>query len=251
MAAGASLVAWMMANVFTTLWIEPRLWVVPTIAAFVLVWCGWKNSSIRLVPLTVASLGITIVAASGLYGAGRWLLRGQSRAIIPGRNGSVMLASAGSTGAVWHAWPDPSVLGPTPGKELRRWFECRSANIRLVAHRAAPLQPGEVPVGATGLWLFGRQAERVGPDFPPACRELWLIHPTVPPPDESSKPSAEMITILLPQIDEAGNGPAWREWAEKNDARVLESPSCGLDIRAVWPAVLNAKKAPALAMKIP
>ena len=243
-AAGASLVAWMVANVFTTLWIEPKLWIVPVIAWLVLVWDACKKSSGQLVPLTVASLAIAVFAVGGLYGAGRWLLGSQPLSCIPGANGAVMLASAGGNGAVWHAWPDPMVLGSTPGKEFRRWLEKGTTNVRLIVHRIAPLQPGEAPVLGEGVLLFGRQAERIGPDFLPDCHELWLIHPTVPPPASGKLPdhSTQMTTVVLPQIDEVGNGPAWRRWAKENGARVLESPASGLDIRAVGPVVLSRGK---------
>ena len=240
MAAGAALVAWAGANVFTTLWIEPRLWVVPTVACLVLGWSAWNNPGIRLVPLSIASLAIAVFAAGGLYGAGRWLLGKQALGFMPGTNGSVMLVSAGPAAAVWHAWPDPAVLGSTPGKEFRRWLEKESANVRLVVHRAAPLQPGATQAGAECILLFGRQAERIGPSFSPDCRELWLLHPTVPPPVSGKLPqlSTHMTTVVLPQIDEAGNGPAWRRWAKQTGARVVESPASGLDIRAAWPGAL-------------
>jgi len=244
MAAGASLVAWAISNVFTTLWIEPKLWVVPTIASLLLVWGACKTPVIRLVSLTAASLAIAVFAAAGLYGAGWWLLEKQALAFIPGKNGSVVLAADGSSSAAWHAWPDPVVLGPTPGKEFRRWLERRSTCIPLIVHRAAPLQPGEVQAGAGCILLFGRQAERIGEDYASACHELWLIHPTVPPPASGKGPSQSppMTTVVLPQIDEAGNGPSWRHWAKDNGARVVESPASGLDIRAVWPAVMNPGK---------
>lgn len=238
-AAGASLVAWMAANVFTTLWIEPKLWIVPMVAVLLLGWSASKCPQIRLDSLAAASLAIAVIAVGGLYGAGQWLREGQSTSIVPGANGAVMLATSDSTGAVWHVWPDTTVLGLTPGKEIRRLLKTGPANIRLVVHRAAPLQPREIPAGAEGIMLFGRQVERLGWDLPLGDRKLWLIHPTVLPPalDKLSDQASPIITVVLPQIDETGNGPAWRLWAKENGVRVVESPASGLDIRSAWPEI--------------
>ena len=87
--------------------------------------------------------------------------------------------------------------------------------------------------------LFGRQVGRIGRDLSPEGRELWLIHPMAPPPSLGKLPNrpSPMTMIVLPQIDQAGNGPAWRQWAKQNGVRVVESPASGLDIRAVWPEV--------------
>ncbi len=264
LAAGAAMVAWAVANVFTTLWIEPKLWIAPVAAAMVIATAtarsrgegkpggGWRGG----LGGAMLSLGISLAVTVGLYGAGRWLGRSRPEQASPGAFGTVVVTRSSSSsekGATWHVWPDPTVLGAAPGKELRRWLETGPVNGRLVVHRAAPLQPGEIPAGAERMMLFGRQVEWVAPDFPSAGRELWLIHPTVPPPAASKSPklSVETTTLILPQIDETGNGPVWREWAKQTGARIVESTACGLDIRAVWPGMLNAKKPPALPMKIP
>lgn len=253
MAMGASLVAWAVANVFTTLWIDPRLWIVPAVASLVLGWSAWKNDGVRLASLTIGSLFISALVAGGVYGAGRWLLGGQTLVPVPGKNGSVMLFHAGSVGQIWDVWPDPVVLGPAPGKELRRWLEAGSGEVRLVVHRATSSLPGEVSAGAEGAILFGRQAGLVGEEFLPDRRGLWIVHPSAPPPSRGkmSNQARSTATVILPQIDEAGNGPAWRRWARENGASVIESPGSGLDIRMVWPAVMSRSKEIGLAVKVP
>jgi hypothetical protein len=224
------------ANVFTTLWIETKLWIVPGLAGLVLVRSAWKNTGIRLVPLTVTSLAIAVFAVGGLYGAGLWLQSNQPLVIVPGSNGSVMLESAGSSGVVWHVWPDPIVLGLTPGKELRRWLAAQPAGTRLIAHRATPGEAEGSRFPSDGVILFGRQVERFSEGFFPNCRELWLVHPHgAPPPRPSAVRNGPAVTVVLPEIDEPGNGPAWRRWAAETGARVSVSTSTGLDIRAVWP----------------
>jgi len=237
MAAGASLVAWMTANVFTTLWIEPKLWMVPMVAVCVLAGYGWGASRMRSVPLIVVSLGLAILAAGSLYGAGRWQSHGQVFAFTPETNGSVLLASEGSSRAIWHAWPDQTVLGRAPGKELRRWLASRAPGTRLISHPAGPVAATEAGFPADGAMLFGRQVERLGNGFVPAVRELWLVHPSGVPPADVLGRKSMAVTVWLPEIDEGGNGPAWRRWAEKAGARVVVSTASGLDIRAIWSEV--------------
>lgn len=97
--------------------------------------------------------------------------------------------------------------------------------------------------------LMGRQIERPGPEFAPDCRQLWLIHPSVTPPSElyNNEPPPAIVTVVLPEIDEAGNGAAWRRWAKAVGGHVLESPATGLDIRASWP--IAAQENPALSRR--
>jgi len=246
-AAGATLVAWMIANIFTTLWIDPKLWIVPSVACLVLIWCARTIVVTRLIALTVASLGIAIFAGGGLYGVGRWLSREQTLFPAPCAGGSVVLTPATLNEVVWHTWPDPVVLGRTPGKELRRWLVSKSANIQLVVHCAAPLRSRDVPAGADRVVLFGRQVEWIGHDLSAKCRELWLIHPTVGPRAvvNSQNQLPPRITVVLPQIDEMGNTQAWRRWAQENRADLLESSASGLDVRVAWPEILS-RDSPAL-----
>lgn len=236
-ASGASLVAWMAANIFTTLWIEPRLWILPAVVGIWLAWNVRRTKGPGLGSLTGVSMVAAVFAAGGLYSVGLWLLGSQPLSCIPGGNVSVVLASVGPAREIWHAWPDPAVLGATPGKEFRRWLYRESTDVRLIVHRVAPLQPGEAPAAAKGVMLFGRQAERLGRDFSLDCRELWLIHPSGAPPllgELANQPSPK-TTVILPQIDEVGNSLAWRRWAAYTDAQIIESLGSGQDIRAVWP----------------
>ncbi len=254
LAAGASLVAWAVANVFTTLWIDWKLWVVPGGAALILLWMGVRQGwrmSVRRAALSAVASGLAVGA---LYGVGIWLSRVSAERVVPGAFGTVVVqrsaTSAGGVGETWHVWPDATVLGASPGKELRRWLATRSGDARLVVHRAAA-QAGEVPGRGEGVMLFGRQAERVASAGMSEAGAVWLIHPLVPVPPAamSGKMAGDVgrvvsgganVAVVLPEIDEAGNGAGWRAWAARVGARVVVSPGCGLDIRAAWPEVARA-----------
>lgn len=239
MGAGASLIAWAVANVFTTLWIEPRLWVVPSLACLLLGWCIWRDRIGLLKPALVAAVCLSLLAVGGLYGAGKWLLEKETLLVAPVGHGVVAEKQREAGLAEWHVWPDPLVLGSVPGKEMRRWLEdSDTPRLRLTVHPAVSLKPEKIPTETKGVLLFGRQAARIGKNLPSACEELWIVHPTLPPPELIKRPQGS-LTVVLPQVDEIGNEAAWRRWAEQHEARVVVSTGCGLDIRAVWPDVLK------------
>ncbi|MGH7945117.1 MAG: O-antigen ligase family protein [Opitutaceae bacterium] len=242
-AMGASLAAWAIANVFTTLWIDPRLWIVPAIAGFGLMWQGARCINGRAHMRTAAaSVGVSLLAVMAIYGAGGWLGSSRTEQVSSGSFGAVGMTHSGSSDGqskTWHVWPDAAVLGTAPGKELRRWLKTKPLDVRMVVHRAAALQPGDAHAYVDGVMLFGRQVGRLASQGMSAGRALWLIHPLAPPPsriektDNRNRPTKTVV--VLPEIDEAGNGAVWRAWAERTGAQVLASPMCGLDIRARWP----------------
>lgn len=240
--AGSSLVAWAVANVFTTLWIEPLLWIVPGIASALLVWHGSRIARNRVARAALASAVIAVVAVLGLYGIGSWLARNRVLDVRPQSARAIAAlkrAPGRAVGKIWHVWADTRVLGPTPGKELRRWLETQAPGMQLIVHQAKqPQLQGRANCEA-GMMLFGRQVERWGTQPLPDCREVWLIHPLTPPPPSSSANNSSAVTVILPAIDETGTGSAWRAWAKRTGARVFESPSSGLDIRAVWPSTMQ------------
>ena len=246
-AAGASLVAWAVANFFTTLWIDWKLWIVPGLATGIMVWQVLRGRSILPVGLllrramwfgVVSALAVTF----GLWFTGSFLAARSTNHIQPGADGAISVrarAAPVSEKIVWHVWPDPAVLGPTPGKELRRWRATLPASPQWVVHRADAAVKWNDPSDDTGVILMGRQAERLLIDGALGSRPLRVVHPLGAPPSGPVN-SAGSAELILPAIDEAGNGMAWRAWAAGSGARVSVSRGVGLDIRAAWPvAVLS------------
>jgi hypothetical protein len=244
-AAGASLVAWAVANVFTTLWIDWKLWIVPGVAVGIIVWDACRGTGILPVglPLRRAMLfgaAAALGATFGLFFTGRVIAARSSLLIEPAADGALHVRSAGvafNAKAAWHVWPDTTILGPTPGNSLRRWLAATPQPPLLVIHRADEPVLGTDSGDATGVMLFGRQAERLTEFGQRDGRRLRVVHPLGAPPPAPEN-SFGKIELILPAIDEAGNNPAWRAWAAATRAQVIESAGTGLDIRAAWPAVM-------------
>jgi len=250
-AAGASLVAWAVANVFTTLWIDWKLWIVPGVAIAIIVWSVLRGTGLRPVGLAVRSAAgfgtvIALAGSLGLLLTGHVLAARSPHWVEPTADGAIAVRtrteSAGGV-TVSHLWPDPAVLGPTPGKELRRWFATRLAGNQWIVHRANPAAPWMELGDASGVILFGRQAERLAGGGALGDRPLRVIHPLGAPPAGAAR-ALGSTELILPAIDEAGNGPAWRAWAVATGARVSESPGAGLDVRAAWAAAAQAGGGP-------
>jgi hypothetical protein len=244
---GASLVAWAVANVFTTLWIEPSLWIVPGgVVAFTIgVGCRRRTGIIRRGGCFLSGL-CAMLLMGGLYCSGYWFNAKQHWRLAPGHAGAVVVTernwdARGSKG-VWHIWTDTSVLGATPGKEIRRWIDTQLGLLVTVVHRSVPLDEQEAPWSAEGVMLFGRQAGRLGEDALPECRQLWLIHPSGWPPAVEARQSIKgrpSVVVVLPAIDVTGDATRWGQWAERAHARVLASPGAAQDIRVWWPTVIH------------
>lgn len=249
-AAGASLVAWAVANVFTTLWIEPKLWIVPGISCGVIVLGGSCNrSSVRWRWILGLSTVSALLFAGGLLAAGKFLRAGPAWRAELGEGRTVVVRSGESSrhkaapatkGEAWQVWPDMGVLGPTPGKELRRWVETLPTTTYVVVHPATPIMPVDAGQIAENVALLGRQAERLGRNSLPECRQLVLIHPRGTPPAKwAGEKERPQITVLIPAIDETGEVARWQRWAVERGARVVVSPGVGQDIRAAWPGVIG------------
>jgi hypothetical protein len=243
--AGACLMAWAIGNLFTTLWIEPRLWIVPSVAIILIVWPASTVSPRRLCWAGLIGGGGAIITCALLFLTGVALSSKQGVNVSLRRDVVLLESSANPTDGsikVWNVWPDKKVLGRSPGKELRRLF-LETPELRcLVVHKAEAKNQDDVYSGRN-IILLGEQCERFTAERRGEQQPLqWiLVHPTSSPPmsaNASPKQSISLL-VLLPEIDELGLNAAWRAWAETIGARVIVSPNVGLDIRAAWPEVIQ------------
>lgn len=233
--AGATVVSWAVVNIFSTLWIDWRLWILPTIAILLLApftlkirrWC---------LPLG-AGLACGLVVATGLALSGRALLPPDGLRVTAPGDGVVRIEKGHRPLRFWQVRMDQEVLGRAPGKEIRRWIKSLDTPCHVVVH-AGFAHDGVQAEKRTGTILFGRQAKDGLHSIPGASGNVVIVHPVGrPPAEELHKEIADGVVVLLPEIDEAGNQPAWKRWARQVNARVFITPGVGTDIRAVWPEV--------------
>jgi hypothetical protein len=241
-AAGkASLVAWLVANIFTTLWINPYLWLVPAFSFFATISIGLLSqdlSSRAKVLFRGVSFGalLSISVCGAVLLAGNWLDRDSALRARPGTGGETELKRHGARGdqPKFILVPDTAVIGDQPGKEFRTWMLANpTIGQAVVLGTNSPL-----PTGAQRrIVLFGYAARRAAEVSP--NDELWLIHPLGPIPKEClnivTRPGH--LHVQLPEIDETGDAARWRTWGEASKAELNVSTGCGSDIRPIWPAV--------------
>jgi len=244
-AAGASWMAWAVANLFTTLWIEPWLWLVPLLALFLIFWPSPSTDWCRLRFVGLIAGGLAVLACGLLFLVGNRISRVECVSVHPG-DGVVLVGcqnrSVGDAVASWHLWPDEQVLGQWPGKELRRWVQESFQAPSLIVHQTKTKEQDTIPSKANVV-LFGRQCERfVKSNRNEQLSRQWVVvHPTVPPRSGSGKQpdKAVSVVVVLPEIDELGLNTVWQKWSEAVGARVVVSPCVGLDIRAAWPQIMG------------
>lgn len=241
-AAGASLIAWAVANVFSTLWIEPKLWIVPVASVLVVVtatvWRRDRRWWLALISGVVAgTAGASLLWLAGIHWNKQCALR-----IEPQGDEVVLVSPKRPATETWHVWPDTDVLGRTPGKEIRRWLGMPGTPGRVVVHSPFEASPAILSTSTTPVILFGRQMERLGRDGVLGTGQIFLVHPMGRTPDAAVTTSCNVypnLAVILPEIDEVGLNAAWRLWAQGCGARIVVSPGMGTDIRAAWPAVMH------------
>lgn len=240
--AGAVWVAWLVGNVFSTLWLEASLWCVPIVALVVIVRrCSIPRGRRECLPFgclrsgCLAALGLSL----GLCLTGALFSLREPWRISRDGNHCVELTlkrGAKTMEESWDVYPDRTVLGSVPGDALRSWMEGFGAGGSL--HVYSAFSPGLSPhlAARTGVMLFGRQAERLSFIVSAVgTKRLWIVHPLVPPRTAGPiRPSVKEIVVVLPSVDEVGLSAAWRRWAGSVGARVVITPLSGEDVRAHW-----------------
>jgi hypothetical protein len=244
-AAGSSLLVFLIANVFSTLWIFKNLWWLPAAAGLVIlitVFCaqGWRFIKFAAMTLAASSL-LAVILCLILYTAGKTIPSDVSIALSPDRNVVTCRAVQGHLGEVL-VFPERSVLGKDWGKEIRRLAAAPK-------YRDFGFHSSIEGYSGTG----GARSGGASPKFIVACgaqapkgfaalarfpaSRLILVHPLGKPvPPELM---AGEVSVILPMLDTGGSGRSWRAVCNKRKWKCLTSPGTGQDVRLVWPDVLD------------
>lgn len=246
---GASMLAFLIANIFSTLWIFERLWL-PLLPAALLIGLSWalvsaKGTRLRLF---ARAFGITLAGilffAVVLIGFGH-SLRAQSDLLIRLDGDWIRLSQPGdeeTSGQKILVLVDSSVLGTDWGKEIRRLVLAPELASSLVFAKIG--SPSEAkyrnfPQGAEDFTLivagpvdlteagFLQKAERI----------LWL-HPSGRPEDRAPQMPPIQGEIWLPLLDTRGQSSIWRNFAAEQGWEVYSSGAIGNDLRPHWPDIV-------------
>jgi hypothetical protein len=237
-AAVASWLAWAVANGFSTL-IEVRglwPWVLPVV---IIAYRGlpWRRA---------AGIGAAGAFVSEVLVLGVVLLRPSPVRVESSEGWWRFTAAASAKKRVpWLVLSDERVLGPVPGREVRRLAMARDDLEVWLPQAPAPffdrkrLDETRSPVrtapasGGTDwarVWILGESTPP--PGLPVST--LWRLHPLGWPMDHEPGVSG----IILPQLAGSGELLAWRRWAEGREIVVFRSGLVGIDLRSRWPGVV-------------
>jgi hypothetical protein len=236
LAASSAIVAWNVASVFSTIWDEYPLWVVPIVSLAIIIRNAVYKTGIGKDIL--AALGLTLALGGSAKAMGWELL--QREKIIPQilGDGVVQLNVAHQGRNSWptcHIWLDDEVLGYAPEKELRRWLSLEGSPSVVVVHDRWA-DPKFDPREGDVVVLVGRSAERLFTSLNRKYSRVVLIHPNVPRRDSSPLPANAVL--MIPEIDQDGSLDGIREAAGPHLMKIV-TPGVGIDIRLAWPAVME------------
>ena len=232
-AAGACLLAWGVANVWSSLWMEPLLWVCPAFAAILIIIRADKSVMPAALLRSVAVAGAVIIL---IWGAGWFSARSFEWLIIKDASSERVslrkrenAGGANKTGAQVEIWADGAVFGAFYGRNIRAiapWFPVSGAIVYPPWFAAGRNQEHTEQKGNLRIYS-GFQAARVF-DTSRGEGNVILLHPTMPPPRGSmAKIENSKLLLCLPEQDTSGYSLQWRRWAAAMNVRLVYSPQLG------------------------
>lgn len=232
-AAACSLVVFLVANVFSTLWIFANLWWLPALATAWILAAGIRCRT--GVGWRVLGAGWLLACASTatLWWAGQ--TREAPTTIRLRKDGAVVCQAAGGSGVnVGILLPDPTVLGESWGKEVRR-LALSDPELSIVV----PVERDVPESDEFDGWLIAcgaRAGEGLAMQERVPDARVTLVHPLGQPDAEASVKAT--VNVFLPALDTGGAARRWRSVARRQGWGCRRSAGVGQDIRLRWPAVV-------------
>jgi|GEM_PF-846157 len=266
-AAGASLVAWLTSNLWSSIWLWPGLWILSSVAALcIMVAAGLRNHKLQnpksqknpklqitnlkgrdYVASVAGALAAGIVVWVSIIGAGHVLAKGfpfQARPVA--RGDAAIVARRGdslkSTELSTELWVDAAVTGRYWGKAIRTILENNPCG-GFIVYAPWALRENRLGRPTSKCVYSGFQAELLS-DKDLDRKSIIILHPTVyPPATIPTSGQHPKITVCLPAFDASPYNLPWRRWAAENGAKLVFSPQDGKRIdpdqnREFWRALL-------------
>jgi hypothetical protein len=244
-AAGACMVAWCVSNVWSSLWTERTLWILPGISILCILWAGWRGRE-SICKIAATSLGGSLLVTALLFGVGRALANNRDFRVAPLSQSDVVAvytrkARRQSAPSGCELWIDAAVFGNYWGKTLRSIFRDATVNNLIVYAPWAGREKRMNNFPRISIYS-GFQTELIGDKGIPAHKTL-ILHPMVYPPD-SGTAKYPAATLCLPKIDASAYGLPWRHWVSETGARLVYSPQGGAMIQPdadpkYWPSLFR------------
>lgn len=239
MGSGCSWVAFLIANMFSTLWVFRNLWWLPAadcLIIFVAARMMWGNCSAKMVGRALrAAVALSLLLVTGLYAGGKLIPSDVRIVCDPGKSVVASLREGRNSGQVLF-FPDTSVLGNDWGKEIRRLaYAGKFQDLEIFAPLADSTElscPSPRVIVACGV-RFSDGISSSG-KFPDA--HLILVHPV----GMSVLPEGlgRRVSVILPTLDTRNSGRRWKAVCKLRNWNLSLSPGVGQDIRLVWPDTL-------------
>ena len=262
-AAGACLVAWLVCNLWSSLWVWSGLWILPGAATVCIMVAAWFLNPKSQIPnpkgrdevasadlavcvtgrdegassgckpmlrVLAVSLVVGIVVWAGVVGAGIVLARDVPFQARPAAGGDAAIVTRrgereGATESHTEIWVDSAVTGRYWGKSIRTILEDDSCR-QFVVYAPWARRDGRL-AGVTSRCIYsGFQAEVLSDkDMDCSRASVIILHPTVYPPAIGlAKERCTEIMVCLPEVDVSAYNLPWRRWAKENGATLVFSP---------------------------
>jgi hypothetical protein len=223
----SSLIAFLTASLFTTLWLIPSvIWLPLCVLTSFALMLYFKNGRREIYQAAAATLVLIIAIVIGTYHVAirivspAWELRAE-------QDGSVSFArrEAGHHGNRLIFFPDGRALGSYYGKEIRRAVTTSAQLITDFTIMAVSGRPISSKEGTSVV--MGKRIHDVKHALRPLSYAL-LFPAGHPPQGREVRP----FLVILPSYDEMGYAESWRAWAEKERIPIWVVPWAGSDARA-------------------
>lgn len=230
-AAGAGVVAFVVANLFSTLGGFWSLDVVPVLCVLFCLERSFKASRVFLRRLALAAFSFAFLLSGSAWLAGSLLARGDAIRVARLSDGAILLcrSNAAPDSKTVEVIPDKKVLGEVYGRAIRRLVLAAEPKWRFIVH-SVPFG-SHVEGSAVVLW-FGDTAALCPSGV---VSKSVFVHPIL----SACDPIAALAPVLiLPQVDQLGQNGYWTRRARDKKIPVIFSPGVGIDIRPTWPDVV-------------
>jgi len=245
------LTAWGVANIWTSLWRETALWIIPAVCALYLFTVCWRKKG---------STDISVCAnpqSSQKYGTDRNVCATFARSFALSAGCVVVLLSMGwffSGKYEWIARPsmgtdkitlikrasigdinvseiliDDVVFGHYFGKTFR------SIASTITSERFEVYPPWTRSIESSGtetkkIIFTGFQASWLVKQRVLPSQEIIIFYPTVFPPSETAAIGASHVSLYMPLVSAPEYNLAWRRWAQRNHVQIITAPREGIPL---------------------